>query len=203
MGKRKTPYQNLPQQMIGFGAALLSLYFLFRFRTEIPIAAASIFFLLACSVDTLQARIPNLLVLGLLLTGLSYQTLQVGWTGLGNSLLGLCLGFGLLVIPYAMGGFGAGDVKALAALGALTGPGAIVQIFVYMAFYGAGMALLHWLLNRSLCSKTRTLWMSIKSSVLAKDLSHLKPEATEPMRFPYAAAIAFGYYSYLTWGEFI
>ncbi len=40
-----------------------------------------------------------------------------------NLLLGLALGFGLLLLPYALGGMGAGDVKALAALGALAACG--------------------------------------------------------------------------------
>ena len=46
-----------------------------------------------------------------------------GAAGLWTALLGLLAGFVLLLIPYLLGGMGAGDVKALAALGALLGAG--------------------------------------------------------------------------------
>ncbi|MBW2186737.1 MAG: prepilin peptidase [Deltaproteobacteria bacterium] len=47
---------------------------------------------------------------------------MAGFSGFTTSVAGLVTGLLLLIIPYLMGGMGAGDVKALAALGALLGP---------------------------------------------------------------------------------
>lgn len=193
----------LPGRLSGFGAAALSLYFLFEYRAEASIAVASIYFLIACITDTLKTKIPNVLNLVLGCTGLVINGTQSGWSGIVSSLLGLVLGIGLLLLPYAMGGFGAGDVKALGALGALTGPSDLLHIFIYMAFYGGGMAVLHYLFNQNLKMKIHEGWSSVKASALSRDISQLKPDKGEPLRFPYAAAIAFGYYSYITWGGII
>jgi Flp pilus assembly protein protease CpaA len=45
-----------------------------------------------------------------------------GWSGLHTSLAGLGLAFAILIGPFAAGGIGAGDVKMMAAVGALLGP---------------------------------------------------------------------------------
>ena len=197
----KLPKHRLPRLLVGYGAAMLSLYFLLHHRAEMSIVAASLFFLLICITDTLTTRIPNVLSGALVVAGLVINALQAGWLGVAQSLLGLALGIGLLIIPYAMGGFGAGDVKALGALGALTGPTALLFIFVYMALYGGAMAVLHYLVNSNLRLKIRDGWSSVKAFVLSKDISYMKPsDKKEPLRFPYAAAIAFGYYTYLEFG---
>jgi len=110
---------------------------------------------------------------------------------------------GLLLLPYMLGGFGAGDVKALGALGALTGPVPLLHVFVYMALFGGGMAILHYLFSKNLKSKIQAGWICVKASALCGDIKSLKPDNTEPLRFPYAAAIAFGYYTYIVWGELV
>lgn len=196
----KPGLKNVPRNLTGLGATVLSFYFLINQRADPIIVAASIFFILACTTDTLQARIPNVLTFGLALCGLAMNTTMHGGAGLMTSLLGLALGIGLLLLPYMMGGFGAGDVKALGALGALLGPKPLLHVFVYMAFCGGAMAILHYMFNTNLKEKSREWLVSVKASVLTGDPRQLKPQQTETMRFPYAAAIAFGYYSYLVWG---
>ena len=53
-------------------------------------------------------------------------------TGLTDSLLGCTVGLGLLLIPYAIGGMGAGDVKLFAGVGAWVGcedyPGCVLCV---------------------------------------------------------------------------
>ena len=191
---------KFPRHLTGAGAMALSLYFLIDQRADLSVVVASTYFFLACATDTLQARIPNLLNLALAIVGITIHLVMSGGSGLLYSLAGLALGIGLLLLPYLMGGFGAGDVKALGALGALIGPEPLLHVFVYMAFCGGAMALLHYIFNTSLKQKTREWLVSVKASALTRDPRLLKPGKTEPLRFPYAAAIAFGYYSYLTWG---
>ena len=56
------------------------------------------------------------------MAGLAYNFMSHGLSGLGDGFLGMLLGFACLILPYLWGGMGAGDVKALAALGAWLGP---------------------------------------------------------------------------------
>ena len=42
--------------------------------------------------------------------------------GVGWGLLGLAVGFGVLIVPWLMHGMGAGDVKLMAAIGCWLGP---------------------------------------------------------------------------------
>jgi len=167
---------------------------------DASLALVSIYLILACAIDTLKSRIPNLLNAGLALAGLTLFFYHDGWAGLLSSLLGMALGLGLLMLPWLMGGMGAGDVKALGALGAVLGPEQVFHVFLYMGLYGGLLAILHYLFARNLKAKAVEWLGSFKATVLTKDPAMLVPAKTEPLRFPYAAAIAFGYYTYLTYG---
>jgi prepilin peptidase CpaA len=164
---------------------------------------AASFFAVVCVFDTLWSRIPNVANASLALAGLAFNFSAGGTKGLVISALGAAAGLGLLLIPYLMGGFGAGDVKALAALGALVGPGAILQVFVYMALYGGLLALLHYLASNNLPQKLADGWTTMKTYLLTKDADVLNPRKHEPMRFPYAAAIALGYFTWLMRGDLL
>ena len=117
-----------------------------------------------------------------------------------TSLAGLTLGVGLLLIPWLMGGMGAGDVKSLGALGALLGPLPLFHVFIYMGLIGGIMAVVHYIFSRNFKEKALEWFRSFKATVLTRDPNMMVPIETEALRFPYAAAIAFGYYTYLTFG---
>jgi prepilin peptidase CpaA len=112
----------------------------------------------------------------------------------------MALGLGLLLLPWLMGGMGAGDVKALGALGAVLGPEQVFHVFLYMGLYGGVLAILHYLFARNIKAKAAEWLGSLKATVLTNDPAMIIPTKTEPLRFPYAAAIAFGYYTYLAYG---
>lgn len=77
---------------------------------------------LAVWSDMREHRIPNRLVLGLLLTGFVYQVLVNGFVGLLYALGGLAVGIALFIGFYLGRGMGAGDVKLMGAAGVLLGP---------------------------------------------------------------------------------
>jgi prepilin peptidase CpaA len=193
--------KNLPRYATGSLAAALSLYFVYEGRADLTILAASIFFLLICIVDTVYSRIPNLASLLFLLTGLGHHLYSAGASGLLFSVLGILTGFSLLFLPYLMGGMGAGDVKALAALGALLGPGAIFQVFLYTGLIGGLLALFHYALSHNLKEKCLEWIQAIKAFAYTRSFNSLKPAGrAEQLRFPYAAAIAFGFFAWVNWG---
>ncbi len=72
--------------------------------------------------DYRMHRVSNRLNALIVLTGLSAQAFFGGWAGLEAGLLGVLVGFGMLIVLWAVRGMGAGDVKFMAAVGAWLGP---------------------------------------------------------------------------------
>jgi len=193
-----------PSHITGLIALTVSIYFLIMHRDDLSIVAASIYFILACTTDTFKSKIPNLLNLCLLLAGIAINTTISGTHGFLLSLSGLGLGILLLMLPYLMGGMGAGDVKALGALGGLVGPYDLLHVFVYMAFYGGGFALLHFLCQANIKKTIYEGWLSVCASAFTRKVHYILPSKPDSrsstLRFPYSAAIALGYYSFVHWG---
>jgi prepilin peptidase CpaA len=105
--------------------------------------------LYASWVDYAQRRVPNWLNATLALLGLVAQTLAFGWYtshaagvagGLGYGLLGLLVGFAVLIVPWTMHAMGAGDVKLMAAIGCWLGPWLTLLSFAVGALVGGVMA---------------------------------------------------------------
>lgn len=98
--------------------------------------------LYASWIDYSQRRVPNWLNAWLAAAGLIMQGVYFGWSGVGTGLLGLLVGFGLLILPWAAHGMGAGDVKLLAAIGAWLGPWLTLLSFAVGAIIGGVVALI-------------------------------------------------------------
>ncbi|MBO9597263.1 MAG: prepilin peptidase [Cohnella sp.] len=91
--------------------------------------------------DLKSRKIYNVVVYPALLWAIGVHALTGGWSGLAHSLLGFAVGLCLLLIPYLMGGMGAGDVKLLALVGALEGYAFVLEASVYMSLIGGVMAI--------------------------------------------------------------
>ena len=76
----------------------------------------------ATVIDIRQRRVPNVLTMGVASLGLVLAMAGLGGVTLGGALGGLGLGLALLLPAHVFGATGAGDVKLLAAFGALMGP---------------------------------------------------------------------------------
>jgi prepilin peptidase CpaA len=146
--------------------------------------------------DTRTRRIPNYLTLGCLLAGLGYQLGAHGWTGLLDGLLGATLGFTLLIFFYWKGGLGAGDVKALAALGAWLGPLQTLYLFIYMAFAGVLVVVVFLWWRGLLTRKIRHFCGTLINWVLLRPYpSESRPSAAAAPpeeAIPYALSLALG-----------
>src|SRR5580704_12325949 len=98
--------------------------------------------LVAAIFDIRFRRIPNWLVLAGIIAGFTWNVYSSGWSGLRSAAEGLGLGFVLYFPLYLIRARGAGDVKLLAAVGAITGPGNCFWIFLSTAILGGIIALL-------------------------------------------------------------
>ena len=90
--------------------------------------------------DVRYRRIPNAFVLATLAGGLAINGIFGGLPGVGTSLLGCLVGFGLMFLLHIFGAMGAGDVKLFAAIGAVTGAGLVVPTFLIVIITGGLLA---------------------------------------------------------------
>ena len=95
------------------------------------IAGAAV--VIAAATDLWKFKVYNALTFPTLVAGLAASAWAGGGWGLVEGLRGASLGFGLLLLPFAMGGVGAGDVKLLAALGTWLGPWLTLHVFLASA----------------------------------------------------------------------
>ena len=106
------------------------------------VAVAAVALGCAAMVGDLRARtIPNWLSGGGLVAGLICGVTTAGARGGLTALAGAAVGFAVLLVWHWLGGLGGGDVKLMAAFGALLGPSDILIAAVLGAVAGAFLAL--------------------------------------------------------------
>ena len=144
--------------------------------------------------DLKVRRIPNYLTFGGALGGLGFQLGFHGLPGFLDGLAGLGLGFFLLLGPYLLGGMGAGDVKASAALGAWLGLRRAFAFFVYTGLCGLVIILIVMLWQGRLWAGIREGWNFFLNWILCRSFDS-KPPPPSPLKratIPYGAAMALG-----------
>lgn len=98
--------------------------------------------LIAAGFDWRFRRVPNWLAAAGFLLGVGLNSYLRGPRGGGAALLGAGLALAIYAPLYLLRGMGGGDVKLMAAVGALAGPGNWLLIFVITALAGGIAALL-------------------------------------------------------------
>jgi len=144
--------------------------------------------------DLRTRRIPNYLTLGTAVAGLAYNFMGQGLPGLADGILGMLLGFALLILPYLWGGMGAGDVKALAALGAWLGPQLTLFLFCYMGIAGGVIAVGYLVWQGILWQKIKEGWVFLLNLILCRPDGAPGPRSPVQLTdgIPYGVAIAVG-----------
>jgi prepilin peptidase CpaA len=127
----------------------------------VPSAVVLTAALAAAVTDVWKFKVYNALTLPLLLSGLLYHGFTGGLHGLSLSVIGMLCGFGVLFLFYLLGGYGGGDVKLLAAIGAWLGPELTLYVFVAASLvagaYALGLILLYGKLGDT-WKRWKVLW---------------------------------------------
>jgi prepilin peptidase CpaA len=157
----------------------------------------------AALTDVWRFKVYNLLTFPLLFGGLAYHASMAGWSGLGLSAAGAAFGLAVFMLPYVMGGMGAGDVKFVASLGAWLG----ITPLAFIVFFGCMATGIYALVLVCRAGGVRQLWLqtqltmfrfaSVGRLLVADDkMEHIQDWTQSPERrrrlIPFSAMIAVG-----------
>ncbi|WLG89111.1 A24 family peptidase [Pseudomonas cucumis] len=145
--------------------------------------------------DLLRHRIPNMLVLLGIALGLAGQTYSGGVSGLGDSLLGMLICFGLFLPMYAVGGMAAGDVKLMAMVGTFLGFHFALWAAMFSLLAGGVCGFLIVLVRGQLFQTVGRYWLILKAHAYQAPSSD--EVAGKP--FPYSIAILIGTLNSVYW----
>lgn len=146
---------------------------------------------IAALTDWREHKIYNKLLVPAFLIALLLNMFQGGISGLTSSLFGATLGFVLLLLPYLMGGIGAGDVKFLAVIGAFGGASFVLTSFFYGAVIGG-------LISAFILARNKVLVSTLMHFMFFLPILQKPKHFSEAMntlgqeKFPYGIAIALG-----------
>lgn len=149
--------------------------------------------LIICFItDFMKQKIYNVVIFPSLFVAIVLNTVFYGFEGIKMSLLGLLTGFIILLIPYFLGGMGAGDVKLLAFIGAVKGSLFVLNTAVYMAAIGGIIALIIIMFRKQTISFFKSLftWLFYFFSGVKYKLEF--PTSSSKKQYPYGTAIVLG-----------
>lgn len=167
-----------------------------------PIQIALLALVIAAALfDVRFRRTPNWLTVTGVVCGLALNCGLAGWSGLGSAALGLGLALLIYVPLFLLRAVGGGDVKLMAAVGALVGPKNWLVLFLLASMLGGVLALLLAIWTGRLARTMHNVW-----SIL-RDVSQLRlPYETNPeldatsgagVALAHGAVIALGTLAYL------
>ena len=135
----------------------------------------------------------------MMLIGLVFHGVTSGLSGLGFSAVGLILGTSVFIIPYLLGGMGAGDAKLMGGAGAILGATGVTiaaVISVLLGFvYAIVLLVIYHDYGRSFLKRA---WIMIKTFFLTRQWIPIPAgkEEKQPI-LSYALPIALGTLSYI------
>lgn len=153
-------------------------------------------FLLAAALSDLSTRlIPNLLVGTGMVVALAWHFASSGMPGVVFCVKGLAVGMLLLIVPFFLGGMGAGDVKLLGMVGAFLGTGMVWSAFLWTALIGGVAAFFYLAANGRLLATLKRFVRPIFSAFLpwtSIALTNPRDKKEPELYLPYGVIIALG-----------
>jgi prepilin peptidase CpaA len=152
----------------------------------------------AAVVDVHKHKIPNIITFPAILTAILYYSAVYGWDGLMFSAGGMSVGITLLLLPYMMGGMGAGDAKLMGAVGAVLGIERTLTAFLFISAVGCVYALLIIVFQRRrMKGYFKQMWLTAQGILLTRKYMPVESNAEKRPKVYYGVAIAAGTLTYL------
>jgi prepilin peptidase CpaA len=160
----------------------------------IVVATTVVFVLLCIASDVRTLRIPNALTGPAMLLGIALNAWHLGLDGALASVAGLALATALLIGPFALGGVGGGDVKMMAAIGALVGPRLVTwSLGVGLALGGVFM-IVHLARHARLGATLARTGRMVANAALSRSVDPLRVSASssDAIVLPYSVPLGLG-----------
>jgi prepilin peptidase CpaA len=152
-----------------------------------------IILLFICVITDLRERkIYNKVLLPFLIISISFHLILDGLSGLTTSLVGTMVGFLILIIPYFMGGMGAGDVKLLAVVGTIKGMNFVLVTALYMGIIGGIIGLLILFFRRGSINRLKQIFYFFVLITRGIRIPIITDKEGLQTTYPYGVAIALG-----------
>ena len=166
------------------------------------ISIFSILLFLVVLIDIKDHRIPNLLSIIILGTGLTRNCMEMGTAGLLFSAQGFITGFVLFWIQYRINTMGPGDVKLFAAIGSWFGWMGTIQAFFWTAIIGLVIAVIYIAKEHRVREYLGKLHYAMFHFLFFKKFvtTFQQPGNPTSLRITYAIPIALGAIAYLMFG---
>jgi prepilin peptidase CpaA len=145
--------------------------------------------LAATVIDIRTRRIPNELTAALTGVGLALAITGVSGISVWGSIAGFAVGLALMMPGHVLGATGAGDVKLMAAVGAVVGPSTVVTAFLFTAIAGGILAVVVAQRRGRLAATIAQTGRLIATTAGTHEQIRSAPPAH---RFAYGPAIAIG-----------
>ncbi len=153
----------------------------------------------ALATDLHWGKVPNWLTIPPLVVGILINAVSAGVTGLLDSLGAIGLVLSLWIVTMLLGGtLGGGDIKLLAALGAVAGFHFIVYALPVSVAIGGLIAVIVAIRRRALGASLHRLYRGIATVAIPHIPTQIGRE-TGTVHFPYATAIAMGSILTMLW----
>jgi len=161
---------------------------------NLPITDYVLLIFLSVSVytDITRRKVYNWTTLSALILGFGFNFLISGTAGLKESALGMMAGFLFLFFFYLLGGMGAGDVKFMAAVGALKGYHFVIMAGLYGAIAGGIGAILVILAKKNFLPTLKKLFHGIIGFFAFKSPEALKFSEENATFLPYTVFLSIG-----------
>lgn len=149
--------------------------------------------LITCFItDIKKQKIYNKVIFPSLAAAVILNIWFSGFVGVKLSLLGFATGLCILLIPYILGGMGAGDVKLLSFIGAVKGSIFVLNTAIYMALIGGVIAILVIIFQKQTISSIKTLFTWLISFICGVKYKLQFPNSHFSKKYPYGTAIVGG-----------
>ena len=142
--------------------------------------------------DVRYRRIPNKLVLLILIGGLVLNAVFGAWQGFLTSLGGFAIAFGVMFVLHVFGTMGAGDVKFFAAIGAVVGSSLVLPTFLIVAITGALLAVCKMVYARRVRATMFGVGQFFYGLLPGQTVPRFEVSADHNYTLPYAVPICVG-----------
>ena len=155
----------------------------------------TVLLLTGCVTDVRARRIPNILVVAIVASGIGHSlATRPAAPAMLFSLAGLMLGFAIWIVFHMGGVVGAGDVKFFAAAGTWLGPSATWRAALIAGVVGGVLAVFFLIRERRALNAVRRLVVAARlgSLSLLEEKSGASEGSGARLQLPYGVALAAG-----------